>query len=125
MFGKPFCRQVDGRDDFISAEVAVDRWSIAGQTMKIGECNGATAIFAGYLNDGFKSSKSDTHIGRMHRNTLIARAENSMYPVEALDRRTACARFTLITRRGDIVEVVATRTLQEVPSIRCHIPELW
>src|SRR5262245_764025 len=124
MFGEPFRRQFDCRDDFIPPQVSVDLWGVAGQTMKIGEWNSATTIVAGDVNDGVKRRQSDTHIRRMNRNTLIASTENCMYPVEALDGGTARARLALITRCGTIVEVVAARSLQQVSSVCSHIAEL-
>jgi hypothetical protein len=60
----------------------------------------------------------------MHRNALIARAEDRVHAVETFDGRTACPRLTLIAGRGRIVEVVAAGSLQQISAICGHIAEL-
>ena len=47
MLGKSFGRQIDRRDDFIRTQIAVDVRCVTGQTMEVGERNGAVAIPAG------------------------------------------------------------------------------
>src|SRR5262245_9591151 len=111
MVGESLRGQIDGSDDLVSTQVAVNLGLVAWQTMEVCEWDGAGATRARDVDDCFQSGECDTHVGWMNRNALIAGTENRMHPVEALDCRAACAGFAFITRCRYIVEVVAARPL--------------
>src|SRR5262245_47715060 len=60
----------------------------------------------------------------MNRDALIAGAENGVNAIETVDRGAAGAWFAFVTRRGRVVEVVTTRSLQQIPAVGGHIAEL-
>src|SRR3954449_2859396 len=60
----------------------------------------------------------------MRRDAGIARAENCVNAVNAPYGRTAAARLALIAWRGSVIEIGATRALQEIAAGRCHVAQL-
>jgi hypothetical protein len=50
----------------------------------------------------------------MRRDALVACADDGMLPVDPADRRAAAARMALVARLVGVVEVGATRALQEI-----------
>src|ERR1700727_2132101 len=60
------------------------------------------------------ASQRPCHVGWVYRDALIAGAEYGVDPVETAERCTARARVALVAGLRHIVEVVATRPLQQI-----------
>ena len=97
---------------------------VARQTMEIGECDRALAGGARHVNRGVQGRERDAHVGRMRRDAGLARAENGIDAVDAIDRRAAAAGLAFVTRRRDVIEIETPRALQQVAARRCHVAQL-
>ena len=60
----------------------------------------------------------------MRRDAVVARSQDGVQPGQATDGRTTAARLTLVARHARIVEVIATRALQQVASVGRHVADL-
>src|SRR5688572_8346694 len=92
--------------------------------MEISEGNGPLALWPRDTDDRFKRGQCHAHVGRVDGDALLARAENGVNSVEAVDRRAAGARLALITGRRRVVEVVAASPLHGVSTVGGHVAEL-
>ena len=66
------------------------------------------------MHSGFKRGERDAHIGMMRRDGVFAGAEDCADPVDAINGRASRARPAFVARRRRVVEVKATRALQQV-----------
>src|SRR5450755_206955 len=93
--------------------------------MKVRKRNHALSLFSAHADRGVQHRKRNTHVRRMSRDTLFARAEYGMGAIEALKRGAPTPGYTLITlSKTEIHEVRAARPLQEVSAVSGKIPEL-
>src|SRR5262249_38010457 len=93
----------------------------AGQAMKVFERDRALAARPGHPNDCGESRQCDAHVGGVHRDAMLARAENRVIAREAADRRTPGPRYALVAWRGVVVKVRAARSLHQVAPDRGHV----
>ena len=66
----------------------------------------------------------DAHVGWMHRDAGVARAEDRVHAIVAVDGGAAAARLAFVAGRRGVVEVVAARALQEIAAGRRHVAQL-
>src|SRR5215472_10952947 len=92
--------------------------------MEVAECNASLAARAGCEHARLKGGERDAHIRRMRGNAMFAHSQDRMHPIDSGNRGTAAARLALIAGRSCIVEIEATRALQEIAPCRSHIAQL-
>ena len=92
--------------------------------MELCERDRPVAPFPGHTDHGFERRERHAHVRRVRGDALVARPENRVHAVEAVDGRTPGARLTLVAGRGGVVEVIAARALQEVAAVGGHVAEL-
>ena len=97
---------------------------VAGQAVELGEGDGALAARPGDADDRLQRGQRDAHVRRVDGDALLARAQDRVHAVEAVDRGAAGARFALVAGRGRVVEVVTARPLHQVAARRRHVAEL-
>ena len=66
----------------------------------------------------------DAHVRGVSGDAMLARPEDRVHAVDAVDRRTAATRLALIARCDRVVEVQAARALQEIAPGRGHVAQL-
>ena len=93
--------------------------------MKLGNWYGARYVFGvDRLDLGIERSHRNRHVRRVYRDALVAGAEDGVDPVEPPERRTARAGIPFVARLRHIVEVVATRPLQQITTGRGFVSQL-
>ena len=92
--------------------------------MEIREGNGALAGRPRHMDLRLERGERDAHIGGMRGDAGLARAEDRVDAVEAVDRRAAAAGLALVAGRGRVVEIEAARPLQEIAAGRRHVAQL-
>ena len=122
--GKAGGRQLNRHDDLARIEIGIALRRVAWQAVKLIDRNRARPVRAGNMYLGLKQRQSDAHVGGMHRDTGVARAEDRVHAVVALERATAAARRTFVARQSDVVEVGTARALQEIAAGARHIAQL-
>ena len=105
-------------------QVRVALRRVSGQPMEIRKRDGALARRPRHMDLGVERGQRDAHVGRMRRDAGLARAEDRVHAVEAVDRRAAAARLAFVAGRRGVVEVIAARPLQEVAAGRRHVAQL-
>jgi hypothetical protein len=80
------------------------------------ERNLALARFAFNLEDSVERDQRHAEIRRMRRDAALAPSHDGVQPVVAAAGIAARARIALIAGAGDVVEIRAARTLQEIAS---------
>jgi hypothetical protein len=117
-------RQLDRRDDLARLQVGVALRRFARQTMEVAERDGAFAAGSAHVDGRVERRERDAHVGRMRGDAVRTRAEDSVLPVHAMDRRTAAAGRAFVARRRGVVEIPAARPLQQVAAGRGHVAQL-
>src|SRR5947209_15612501 len=92
--------------------------------MEADERDRPLAIRTEHTYNGVEGGQGDGHVRGMRRDACIRCAQDSQGAVIALARGTATARYALIARLGDILEVDTARALQQVPASRCKVAQL-
>ena len=92
--------------------------------MEVRERDAAIAAVPGHLHAGVERGERDAHVGGMRRNAMLARAQDRVHAVDAVDRGAAGARLALVARRGGVVEVQAARALQQIAAVGRHVAQL-
>ena len=106
------------------AQIGVALRRVAGQAMEIRERDCALARGPGHMHCGVQRGQCNAHVGRMRRDAGIARAEDRVHAVDAVDRRAAAAGLALVARRRGVIKIVAARPLQEIAAGRRHVAQL-
>ena len=117
-------RQNDGDDQFAGFEHAVALRRIAGQAMEGLERHLAPPRRALDLDPGVERDERDAEIGRVRRDAALAPAEHGVMPRIPAPRVAARAGLALVAGAGDVVEIGASRALQEVAADRRGVAEL-
>ena len=106
------------------AQVRVEVRRVAGQAVELGEGDGALAARPGDADDRLQRGQRHAHVRRVGGDAVLARAQDRVHAVEAVDRGTAGPRLALVAGRGRVVEVGAARPLHQVAARRRHVAEL-
>ena len=117
-------RQVDGRDQLTVFEDGIALRFITGQAVEADERNRPLAVRTKHAYNGVEGGQCNGHVRRMCGDARIRCTQDGQGAVITLACGTAAARYALITRLGDILEVNATRTLQQVPAGRSKVAQL-
>ena len=117
-------RKLDRRDDLVRTQVGVELRRVAGQPMEIGKRNRALARRPGHMHLGLERGEGHAHVGRMRRDAGVARAEDRVHAVEALDGGAAAAGLAFVAGRRGVIEIGAARALQEIAAGRRHVAQL-
>ena len=117
-------RKLDGRDDLAGLQIGVALRRVAGQPMEIRKCDDPGAVRTGDMHFRLERRERDAHIGWMRCDAGLARTQNGVDAVDAVDRRAAAARRAFVAGRHRVVEVKAPRALHEVAPGRCHVAQL-
>src|SRR5437762_5341512 len=113
--GERYCWKINRNDQFIGCEIRVPLRRVAGQTMKIAECNLPFAIRSADAHDRLERGQGDTHVTRMRCDALLALTENCVNTIVTIKSATAAAGFAFVAcRKRGIVEVIATCPLQKI-----------
>src|SRR6266498_296162 len=86
IFGEAFGWQFDGRDDLVRQQIAVDLRRLARQAMEVGKGDAALATLAVRQYPCFQGSKCHAHVRRMRGDTVLARSQDRMHAVDAVNR---------------------------------------
>src|SRR3984893_17903244 len=92
--------------------------------MEVGKGNAALAPAPTYQYARLEHRERDAHVGGVDRDAVLARAEDCVHSIDAVDRRAAAAGFALIAWGCGVVEIKAARSLQQVASGRGHVAQL-
>src|SRR5262249_62336826 len=92
--------------------------------MQISEWDRSLATRAGHEDTGVQGSERDAHVGRVGRDAMLARPENGVGTVHAVDGRAARAGNSLVAGSGPVVEIHAPGTLEKIGPDGRHGPEL-
>ncbi len=92
--------------------------------MEIGKGDGALTRRACHVHLGLECGERHAHVGGVRGDARLARAEDCVHAVEPVDGGAAAAGLTFIAGRGDVVEIVAARALQEIAARRSHVAQL-
>ena len=92
--------------------------------MKIGKRNAALSGKTGDMHHGLERGQRHAHVGGMRRDAGLAGAEDRVHAIEPLNGRAAAARLALIAGRRGVVEIQASRPLQQVAAGRRHVAQL-
>jgi len=111
VFGKTSRGQFHRCDDLAGIEVGVALRCVARQSMEFRKSDDTIAGGASDMDFHLKDRERDAHVGWMYRDTGLARAQNRMHPVVAMDRRAAAAQLAFVARRRYVLEVVAAPPL--------------
>src|SRR6266849_5908982 len=122
--GKAFGRQLDRRDDLVRPQIAVELRRIARQTMEIGKRDAALAALAGRQHARLEGGERDAHVRGVGGDAMLARPQDRVHAVDAVDRRTTAPRLALVAGRRRIVEIQAAGSLQEIARGRGHVAQL-
>src|SRR5215208_6403784 len=124
VFGESLRGQLDRGDDFAGLQVRVALRRVARQAMKVLKCDDPLPGRTRHMDFSFERCKGDAHIRRMRGDAVLAGAKNSVDPVDAVDRRAAAARLALVAGCGDIIEIEAARSLQQIATRGGHVAQL-
>ena len=92
--------------------------------MKILERDRAVACRTRHPYDGFQGSQRHAHIRGMRRDALVARAQNRVDAVVAVDRRASAAGIAFVARCRRVVEVITAGALEQVAAVGRHVAKL-
>src|SRR5205823_12606649 len=97
---------------------------ITGQAVEADERNRPLAVRTKHAYNGVEGGQCNGHVRRMCGDARIRCTQDGQGAVITLASGTAAARYALITRLGDMLEVNATRTLQQVRAGRSRVAQL-
>src|SRR5215467_1088351 len=92
--------------------------------MEVPERNRSLAARPGHEDMSVQGRERDAHVGRMGGNAMLARPEDGMGTVHALDGGTTRAGRSLVAARDPVVKVHTPGTLEQIASDGRHVPEL-
>ncbi len=119
-----FARQPQRDDQITGLKRAFSRRRIAGETMQGFDRDLAPAGSALNLHDSVEGDQRHTEIRRVGGNAGLAPAEHGVQSVLAVTGIASRARFALVAGAGDIVEISASRPLQEIAADGCGVAKL-
>src|SRR5207247_3802473 len=114
-------RQVDGSDQLAVLKHGIALRFFAGEAVEAGKWDGPFAVRPQHAHDGIQRNQCNGHVRWMGCNACLRCSEDCQVAVIALARGTTTARVTLIAGLRDILEVDATRTLQQIPAGRGQV----
>ena len=117
-------RQLDRGYELIRIEIGVALRRVAGEPVKVRERDDALAARTRHMDLRLQHGQRHAHVRRMHRDAGVARAEDRVHAVEAVDGRAAAARLAFVAGRRGVVEVGTARALQEIAADRRHVAQL-
>jgi len=116
-------RERHGRDNLVCLQRRLDLRCVSGQAMELCDRNNpAFSLCINCLHAGVERSHRNRHVGWICGYALVAGAEDGVDSVEAAERRTARAGIALVARLGDIIEIIATRPLQQIAAGGGFVP---
>src|SRR5712675_1704187 len=112
-------RQTYGDDQLARFEHALALGRASGQTVEALERNLAAPRPALDLDHGVECDERDAEIGGVRRDAALAPPEHGMQPGVAAARLAPCAGLAFVADARNVVEVGASRALQEIAAYRC------
>src|ERR1700730_10333490 len=106
--------QPQGHDQVTGLEYGFSLRRIAGQTIEVLEGNLALAGSALDLHKSVERDQRHTEIRRMGGDAGLAPAEHGVQSVLAVAGIATRARFAFVAGAGDVVEISASRPLQQI-----------
>src|SRR5260370_13063457 len=97
---------------------------VAGKQIELCNGNGPLAFSPCDMNRCIKRGKSNVLIGRIGRNTFVARSQYGHHAIVSANCRATTARLTFVAAVGRIAVVHAPGLLKKIPSRRTYIAEL-
>ena len=120
--GEARCGQLNGRDQLAVLEVRIALRRVAGQPVKLAQRNRALTFGAAHAHHRVERGERHGHVGRMHGDALVARAEDGVDAVVAFERGAAGAGIALVALgEGAVIEVIAARALEQIAADRRHV----
>ena len=111
-------------DEIAGLEDGLAIRSVAGQKMKRSDRHRSRALGSLHVNDRLERRHRDTHVGRIGRDAVIARAEDGQAAIAAGDRRTTCPGLALVAGHGGVAKIHAAGSLQQIAGCRRHVAKL-
>ena len=96
---KSLRRQLDRDDQFVGIEIGVALRRVAREPVEIRERDLSFAARTGDMDLCLEHGQRHAHVGRMHRDAGVARAEDRVHPVETANGRAAAARLAFVAGR--------------------------
>src|SRR5580693_4423081 len=117
-------RQAQREDDLAGLQHILALRRVAWQAMKLFQRNLPSPRFAFDLDHSVEGDQRDAKIRRMCRNAAVAPSQYGVKPVLAAAGVAARTGSALIAGTRDVVEVCATRPLQEIAADRRGVAQL-
>src|SRR6185312_17346946 len=100
--GEALGRQLDRRDDLVRLQGGVDFRRVARQALEVGKGDAALAAGAGDQHARLERGERHAHVRRVCGDAMLARPQDGVHAVDAVDRRAAAARRALVAWRRRI-----------------------
>jgi hypothetical protein len=118
-------RQQHRDDQFTRLQHSFDMRRVAGWAVKrINRDSTCRAVGGDSLHHRVERRHRHRHVGRMRRDAVVAHTEHGVHPIEAFQRRAARSGHALIAGLRRVIEVGATRALQQIAPGRRLVAKL-
>src|SRR5438876_12085072 len=92
--------------------------------MEVADWDTALPFRAADMDRGFERGQRDVHVGRIGRDAMFARSQNSQAAIDSRDRCTTGSWIALVTRHRRVAEIHATRSLRKIAAGGRHVAKL-